>query len=248
MKNWLSRRSYFAKNVPFPLNNVTPCNKLWSHHYPWKNAFLLTSVLFRLVVRPCWWLFRAILSFFLRRSSVLTFSPRGIQSSMLFSSTGLAFNWVRIQEVSSVTLKTSKPGLHLCHYIFLDLMLYFQWLPPMERLPLVVNLIAVGGRWAIAIEAKLQLYMKKKTPHSWSQSKVEMIKFALQKQNSKLMETLSRLFYALPSTRLMFSTFWWKPAASSSLALQPSQVVALCGTWQSDGVECSWGTEGFLKL
>ena len=92
----------------FPLNNVTPCNKLWSHHYPWKNAFLLTSVLFRLVVRPCWWLFRAILSFFLRRSSVLTFSPRGIQSSMLFSSTGLAFNWVRIQEVSSVTLKTSK--------------------------------------------------------------------------------------------------------------------------------------------
>ena len=94
----------------FPLNNVTPCNKLWSHHYPWKNAFLLTSVLFRLVVRPCWWLFRAILSFFLRRSSVLTFSPRGTQSSTLFSSTGLAFNWVRIQEVSSVTLKTSKPG------------------------------------------------------------------------------------------------------------------------------------------
>ena len=113
MKNWLSRRSYFAKNVPFPLNNVTPCNKLWSHHYPWKNAFLLTSVLFRLVVRPCWWLFRAIPSFSLRRSSVLTFSPRGIQSSMLFSSTGLAFNWVRIQEVSSATLKTSKPGLHL---------------------------------------------------------------------------------------------------------------------------------------
>ena len=75
---------------------------------PGKMLYLLTSVLFRLVVRPCWWLFRAILSFFLRRSSVLTFSPRGIQSSMLFSSTGLAFNWVRIQEVSSVTLKTSK--------------------------------------------------------------------------------------------------------------------------------------------